>query len=267
MVPRPRLAFLGPAGTYSHAASLLCAADERLPRRSIRGVFDAVLSGEAEAGIVPGENVIEGAVHETLDLLLTTPLVICGEVMLPIEHCLLGHAGELIRRVYSHPQALAQCGPWLSAHLPDAERVECSSTAEAAAVAAADRQAAAIGAGARAGLEVLERGLGLSENRTRFFVVSRAPGRPTGHDRSLVAFLAPHRPGALHACLGPFAAAGINLCRLEHRPARAEAWTYHFVIEVEGHPESPAIAKALAELRGIAHDVRTLGAWSVGAPA
>jgi chorismate mutase/prephenate dehydratase len=257
------LAFLGPEGTYSHRASLVLPAQERLAKRSIRAVFDAVASGEAAAGVVPGENVFEGAVHETLDLLLVRTLVVSGEVVLPIHHWLLGHRGAGIQRVYSHPQALAQCGAWLDAHLPDALRVECTSTTEASAMAVSDPRSAAIAGTERPGLEVLERNLGLSENLTRFFVLSKAIATPTGHDRALVAFLAPHRPGALHACLGPFAAAGVNLCRLEHRPARAEAWTYHFIAEIEGHPEDPATHRALEDLRRCATDVRLLGAWPV----
>jgi chorismate mutase/prephenate dehydratase len=259
----PAIAFLGPEGTYSHRAALLLTARERFPRRSIRAVFEAVLSGDCTSGVVPGENVFEGAVHETLDLLLVKPLVISGEMVLPIHHHLLGHRGQPVQRVYSHPQALAQCAAWLDEHLPDALRVDCSSTAEAVILAERDPDSAAIGGATRPGVEVLASGLGLSENQTRFFVVSRQPAPETGHDRALVAFLAPHRPGALFYCLRPFAERGINLRRLEHRPARAEAWTYHFIAEIEGHPDSPAVKQAFDALRQDATDVRLLGAWPV----
>jgi chorismate mutase/prephenate dehydratase len=239
------------------------AADERLPRRSIRAVFEAVRESAADAGVVPGENVVEGSVNETLDLLLRHALVVSGEVVLPIQHCLIGRAGRAVARVYSHPQALAQCADWLEHHYPHAARVECFSTAEAASLAAADTAGAAIAGGARSGLDVLERGLGLSENKTRFFVISRAWAPSSGHDRTLLAFEAPHRPGALHACLGPFARAGINLCRLETRPAPAAAWTYRFIAEVEGHPSSPALVSVLEELGQYVRELRVLGAWPV----
>jgi chorismate mutase/prephenate dehydratase len=258
-----RLAYLGPEGTYSQTAALTLPAAVRLPQRSIRAVFEAVEAGTCDAGLVPGENVYEGAVIETLDLLLSKPLRISGEVSLAIRHSLVGRAGQTPARVYSHPQALAQCRGWLDEHLPQAERLESLSTAEAVSLAVADPEGAAIAAGARNGLEVLESGLGLASNRTRFFVITREVAAATGADRSLIAFLAPHRPGALHACLAPFAAHGLNLSRLEHRPARVEAWTYHFIAEIEGHPETPAVAKALADLREVASEVRLLGAWPV----
>jgi chorismate mutase/prephenate dehydratase len=261
----PRLAYLGPEGTYTHQAALSVPANERLPARSIRAVFEAVLSGKADAGVVPGENVLEGGVGETLDSLLTTTAVVVGELVLPIEHCLVGRPGKPILRVYSHPQALAQCGAWLDQHLPQADRIDCASTGEAAALAATDPEGGTIVPGARAGLQVLARGLAQTGNRTRFFVIAPRLGERSGRDRTLVAFQAPHRPGSLHACLTPLAQRGINLSRIESRPARAEAWTYHFVIEIEGHPAEERVAETLGELRAIALDVRILGAWPVPA--
>ncbi len=257
-----RLTYLGPEGTFTHRASFAVEAARRVPLRSIRGVFEAVARGDSDAGFVPGENVVEGAVDETLDLLLAGPAVVSGEVVLAIQHCLVGRSERKITRVYSHPQALAQCGTWLHAHLPEAERVECVSTGEAAALAVGDDQSAAIGPGARAGLEVLVRGLGREGNRTRFFLISRALAPRTGQDRTLVAFGAPHRPGALQACLAPFATLGINLTRIESRPSRGEAWTYSFVVEIEGHPGDAPIAQALADLGALAVNVRVLGAWA-----
>lgn len=258
-----RLAYLGPEGSYSHRAALTLSADELVPQRSIRAVFDAVESGDCDAGLVPGENVYEGAVNETLDLLLARKPAVCGEVVLAIQHSLLGRHGVIPRRIYSHPQALAQCGAWLDEHLPHAQRVDTLSTSEAVSLALTDPEGAAIAAAPRGDLVVLEQGLGLAANRTRFFVIAHAPTEPTGSDRSLVAFLAPHRPGALHACLAPFAAHGINIYRLEHRPARSEAWTYHFIAEIEGHPGTLAIDQTLTELRQVAREVRVIGAWPI----
>ena len=173
----------------------------------------------------------------------------------------MGRPGQRIERVYSHPQALAQCGSWLDAHLPDAERVESSSTSEAVGVALSDPTGAAIAYAARGNLQILERDIGPAGNHTRFFVVTRTFPPASGHDRSLVSFQAPHKPGALYHCLEPFATDGINLLRLEHRPSASRDWTYDFVAEVEGHPTTPKLAHALESLRRYATEVRILGAW------
>lgn len=264
-----RLVFLGPEGTFTHRASLHVQADERRPLRSIRAVFGALERGEAELGVVPAENVFAGAVDETLDFLLESTVVVQGEIVLPIEHFLIGHpaaatgGGARIARVYSHPQALAQCEAWLAANQPEAERVECASTGEAAALAAGDPEGAAIAAGRSAGLEILAASLARSDNATRFFVLGAAPAARSGSDRALVGFTAAHRPGALHACIGAFAEQSINLLRIESRPARREAWTYSFVVELAGHPVDPPVAAALESLRTHSVWVRILGAWQI----
>jgi prephenate dehydratase len=256
-----RLAYLGPEGTFTHRAALGVPADERVACRSIRSVFESVRDGRSDAGVVPAENAVEGSVDETLDCLLAGGAVVAAERVLEIEHTLIGHPGAPPLRVYSHPQALAQCAAWLARNLPDSEQIACLSTSEAAAHAVGDPQGAAVAPAPRPGLALLASGLGPAGNHTRFYVISRDSSRPTGRDRSLVAFGAPHRPGALHACLAPFAASEVNLTRIESRPARDTAWAYHFVLEFDGHPEDAATRAALDELRTIATWVRLLGAW------
>lgn len=263
MTSQPRLAYLGPEGTFTHRAALTVPVQRRIPVRSIRGVFEAIESGIADEGVVPAENVFAGAVDETLDFLLVSELYVHGEIVLPIEHLLLGHADRRIARVYSHPQALAQCEAWLDRNHPDAERIECASTGEAAALAAADDEGAAIAAERLANLDILATGLAHSGNVTRFFLVGDGPAPPTGRDRTLIGFTVAHRPGSLHECLGAFAAEGINLLRIESRPSRREAWTYRFVVEMEGHPDDPALARALKNLEGCTAWQRVLGAWPV----
>lgn len=261
-----RLAYLGPEGTFTHRASLTIPATTRLPFRSIRAVFRALESGEADTGVVPAENVFAGAVDETLDFLLVSHISVRQELVLPIEHLLLGHAERSIARVYSHPQALAQCEAWLDRHQPQAERIECASTGEAAALAASDEEGAAIAAGRLAGLEILATDLARSDNATRFFLVGDGHAERTGRDRSLVGFSVAHRPGSLHACLGTFADAGLNLLRIESRPSRREAWTYQFVVELEGHPDDEPVATALARLAEHTSWQRVLGAWPAPSP-
>lgn len=258
------LAYLGPEGTFTHRAALTVPADRRIPVRSIRAVFRALESGEADAGVVPAENVFAGAVDETLDFLLaSSDVVVREERVLPIEHVLLGKPDRRITRVYSHPQALAQCEAWLDRQYPHAERIESASTGEAAALAAGDDEGAAIAAGRLAELEILAKGLARSDNATRFFVLGHELAPRTGNDRSLVGFSVAHRPGSLHACLGAFAHAGINLLRIESRPSRREAWTYRFVVELEGHPDDAGVKAALVELQAHASWQRVMGAWPV----
>lgn len=256
-LPVMRLAYLGPEGTFTHRAALSVEADERLPCRSIHAVFEAVKEGRADQGLVPAENAVQGSVHETLDLLLEGPLTVLAETELPIEHHLVGKRGRTLERVYSHRQALAQCADWLERHLPEAERVEALSTGDAALLAAADERSAAISPSALAGLEVLAEAIGPANNRTRFWVVGRPGGRPEG-DRMLVAFGAPHQPGALHACLGPLAELGVNLTRIESRPSRVTAWTYHFILEIDTFGRGDEV---LARLGQKAPWVRELGRW------
>lgn len=253
------LAYLGPVGTFTHRAALAVPANERVACRSIHGVFEAVKDGRADQGLVPAENAVQGSVHETLDLLIDGSLRVVGETVLPIEHKLVGRKERVIKRVYSHPQALGQCAAWLEANLPEAERIDALSTGDAAALAASDESSAAISPSSLAGLEVLAEGLGPANNRTRFWIISRESDQaPTG-PRLLLAFGAPHRPGALHACLAPLAELNVNLTRIESRPSRAQPWTYHFVLEIDaGHHAD----EVLARLRTVAPWARELGRWS-----
>lgn len=251
-----RLAYLGPEGTFTHRAAMAVNADDRLACRSIHAVFEAVKEGRADRGLVPAENAVQGSVHETLDLLLEGDLQVLAETQLPIEHHLVGKKSRPIERVYSHRQALAQCAAWLEAHLPDARRVEALSTGDAALRAAADDRSAAISPSALAGLEVLAEAIGPADNRTRFWVIGRQAA-PDG-ERMLVAFGAPHQPGALHACLGPLAELGVNLTRIESRPSRKAAWTYHFILEVDTFGRGDEVLARLAEK---APWVRALGRW------
>jgi chorismate mutase/prephenate dehydratase len=264
-----RVAHLGPAATYTHLAALrqFGRAASYVPVRGIRDVFDAVQRDEADVGVVPIENSTEGAVSHTLDGLIDTLLPICGEVQVEIHHSLLSRAGDLagIKRVYSHPQALAQCREWLDRHLPHAEAVEVASTAGAAERAVEDAAAAAIAselAGELYGLPaVRERIEDLAHNVTRFLVVGHRPAAPTGRDKTSILVWIRDEVGALHRILEPFAAARLNMTKIESRPTRRRPWEYVFFVDFEGHQADPVARGVLAAVRERCLHLKVLGSY------
>lgn len=267
------VAYLGPRGTYSeeavrkqfgsHAEGEACS--------SIDEVFQRVESEGAGYGVVPIENSTEGGVGLTLDRLISTGLRICGEVLLPIHHCLLSGAASTaeVTRVYAHSQSLAQCNSWLSRHLPAAERIPCSSNAEAARRASQESGAAAIASRAAAQLyemAVLAANIeDQANNTTRFVVIGDQDVAPSGRDRTSVAMAAPNRPGALHELLAPLAKHNVSMSRFESRPSGTGLWEYVFFFDVEGHQQDAAVAAALAEVRARAAFLKILGSYPVAA--
>lgn len=271
-----RVAYLGPEGTFSEMAlrKQFGHAVDTEPCGSIDEVFRAAESGSARLAVVPVENSSEGAVGRTLDLLLRTPLRICGEVALRVHQNLLrapaqaGSGGlDGVRRVYSHPQSLAQCQAWLAAHLPRAERVPAASNAEAARLAAAEPEACAIGpeiAAERYGLGIVASKIEDDpNNRTRFLVLGTLAAEPTGKDATSLVMSAPNRPGAMHALLTPLAKHGVSMTRIESRPMRVGQWEYYFFVDLEGHRNDPPVAAALAELEQLAPLLKVLGSYPV----
>jgi chorismate mutase/prephenate dehydratase len=240
---------------------------EALPCASIDEVFRAAENGTARYAVVPVENSTEGAIGRTLDLLLSTPLRICAEVVLRVQQNLMAKGASLkaIRKVYSHPQSLAQCQGWLAQHLPRAERVPLASNAEAARTAARQRGAAAIGpetAAGRYGLKILARSIeDDSKNKTRFIVLGSHDAGPSGKDRTSLVMTTHNRPGSLHELIASFSTYGVNMTRLESRPARTGQWEYYFYVDVEGHQQDPKVAKALAELRDRAPFLKVFGSY------
>ena len=265
-----RVAYLGPEGTYSQAATdrYFGHAIESLPEKGIPDIFRAVESGRAAFGVVPVENSTEGTVNHTLDLLMDTPLRICGEVRLRIEHRLLARPGTAlrdVRRVHAHPQALAQCRRWLDAHLGDVERVSESSNARAASIALEQAGSAAIAgeaAAERYGLATLESGIeDVKTNTTRFLVVGDRDLPPSGEDTTSLLLSVPHRPGGLRQMLEPFETAGLSLTRIESRPARSGLWEYVFFVDVSGHRDEPTLAAVLDRLVHELPLLRVLGSY------
>ncbi len=270
----PRVAFLGPEGTYTHHAVRrhFGASAPALPCGSIAAVFTEVERGAAEFGVVPVENSSEGVVFHTLDSFVESTLEIHGEIALSVDHCLVARTGTVetaIERVYSHPQALGQCRDWLARNLARAQLVECSSTAEAARRAAEDPSGAAIAselAARLSGLAVVRQSLqDAAHNVTRFLVIGRgeSPWREPGEegaDRTTVLLVLGDRPGDLFEALRPLSEGGINLTKIESRPSRRRPWEYVFFLDLEGHRADPRIAEALTKLAE-GRTVRVLGSY------
>lgn len=265
------VAYLGPNGTFTEAAALKRFGHgiRSIPCSSIDEVFREVEGGEASYGVVPVENSTEGAVGRTLDLLLQSPLRICGEVMLPIHQCLLSSHSDLqaIKQVYSHPQSLGQCQDWLGANLPHAERIAVSSNAEAAALASEQPGSAAIAGRQAADLynvPVLAENIEDDpRNTTRFLVVGDQDVAPSARDKTSLVMSAANRPGAVHDLLTPLAKHGVSMTKLESRPARSGLWEYVFFVDIEGHQQEVKVAAAIAELKQAASFVKVLGSYPV----
>lgn len=273
-----RYAYLGPEGTFTEVALRQLKPDARpgdlLSCPSVDAVFAAVRGGDVAGGVVPLENSVEGGVTSTLaELINGEPLLITAEEAVEVQFTLFAREGvELsdVKRVVTHPHALAQCRGWMWHHLPDAQTFTAPSTAAAAQMTAEPASAydAAIAsqiAGEHYGLRAIADGLAdRSGAATRFVYLSR-PGplpEPTGHDRtSLVAFLSDDHPGALVELLNQFAVRGVNLTRLESRPTGDGLGNYCFCIDAEGHVADAALGEALMGIRRICKDVRFLGSY------
>jgi chorismate mutase/prephenate dehydratase len=268
---RPRVAYLGPAGTFAHEAARrqFGACAELVPESPIAAIFAAVERGEADLGVVPVENTTEGIVTETFDALLERPeSTLCGEMLLRVAQHLLSRSGRLeqVRRVASHPQGLAQCRGWLDRHLPKAERVETPSTAAAAQLAARDEETAAVASAIAAetyGLAFAARCIeDERDNTTRFLLLGRAAAPRSGHDLTSAVFtVRKAQAGALHGLLDPFARHGVNLTSIQARPMPGKPFEYLFFVDVEGHRDDPAVADALREAAAAAHSHRVLGSF------
>jgi chorismate mutase/prephenate dehydratase len=265
------VAFLGPEATFTHQAALgrFGASAEYRPARTIADIFDEVERGRAAFGVVPVENNTEGAVNVTLDRLTESDATICGEIYLEIAQHLLSRAADLgeIKRVLSHPQGLAQCRHWLAANLPDVRTEETSSTAAAVEVAAGDPTAAGIAgelAGRLYGVPILrERIEDNRHNATRFLVIGhgRQAMGASGRDKTSILFAMKNEPGSLYRILEPFVRAGLNLSKIESRPAKGRAWEYVIFVDFEGHRETPAVAAALREIGERTLFLRVLGSY------
>ncbi len=267
-----QIAYFGPAGSFTETAAKkhFGSAPSFTPYVAIDDVFRAVEAGNAHYGVVPVENSTEGAVGRTLDLLLTSPLMICGEVGLRIKQNLLSKATSLdaVQTLYSHSQSLAQCHEWLNRRLPRVPRVPVANNAEAARLATLDASTAAIAGEAAAKLYDLNILVANIEddpnNTTRFLVLGQHDAGPSGHDKTSFVCSAQNKPGAVHDLLTPLKSHGVSMSKFESRPARGfgeSRWAYVFFIDVEGHRQDPTVARALDELRGQVGFLKELGSY------
>ncbi len=264
-----KVAFLGPAGTFTQAAALkhFGHSVQTISLGSIPDVFREVESSTCHYGIVPVENSTEGVVSHTLDTFLNSPLHICGEVSLRIHHHLMSKAAALesVKLIYSHQQSLAQCRGWLDRHLPHAERISVGSNAEAASLAMDSISTAAIAGEAAAEIyqvPILEKNIEDEPgNTTRFLVIGKKDALPSGDDKTSLMFSMHNKAGGLHSILAPLAEHGISMTRIESRPSRRGRWDYVFFVDIEGHRKDEKVAIALQVLERAATLFRILGSY------
>ena len=268
-----KVAFFGAEASYSHLAARrkFGANAELLPTASIAEVFQDVARGRVSFGVVPIENSTEGVVAYTLDLLVDSRLQICAESFLAIHHNLLSRGGrsEEIKKIVSHPQALAQCRGWLGRHFPKAELEEVPSTSHAASTAAQNGSIAAVSSSLAAeiyDLKIIAANIeDQSHNITRFLVIGDQEAKPSRRDKTSLAFSVKDEPGILHRMLRPFASRRINLCKIESRPIKNKPWEYMFFLDLNGHRSEPRVKSALGQLERHCVFFKILGSYPSGA--
>jgi prephenate dehydratase len=266
-----RIAFQGVLGAFSEDAvhQFFGGRVELVPLPDLSDVFAMVSAGQVNYGVVPVENTIEGSVTQVNDLLLENDLTVVGEVIVRVVHCLIGHHGVAmseIQRVYSHPQALAQCRKFLLKH-PEWERIPAYDTAGSVKLVKERGRSEEAGiASSRAaiqyGMEVLAEGIQDSDrNYTRFFVLEKRGSFLEEGNKTSIIFATRNLPGALHNCLGAFAERGVNMTKLESRPRRDRFWEYVFFVDIDGHVNQERISAALSDLVRRAAFVKVLGTY------
>jgi chorismate mutase/prephenate dehydratase len=267
-----KIGFLGPEGTFTQTAVYkhFGHSVRALPFHTIDEVFQEVESGAADFGVVPIENSTEGSVNNTLDMFLTSPLKISGEIELKIEQHLMSQFKglEKIERICAHEQSLAQCRGWIREHLPHIELIGMSSNAAGARRARDEDGTAAIGPEVAA--DVYELNIMVNniedrpDNATRFLVVGRKLLASSGDDKTTILVSTSDTAagaGVLHQLLQPLAKYGVSMTRIESRPSQRRKWDYVFFIDIEGHAADSPVADALAELEKTSSLFKVLGAY------
>ncbi|MEW6408614.1 MAG: prephenate dehydratase [Nitrospirota bacterium] len=264
-----RVAYFGPKATFTHLAAMqqFGSSTEYIPEAGIKEVFDEVERENVDYGVVPIENSTEGVVSYTLDMFIDSGLKIAAEIMLEVVHNLLSKMDrrDKIYKVYSNPQAMAQCRRWVENNLKNISIVEASSTAKAAEMAADDPSSGAIASELAAkiyGLNILERRIEDNlNNYTRFLVISKKYPGKSGKDKTSIMFSIKDRVGALYSILRPFAEHQINLTKIESRPSKRKAWEYFFFVDMNGHIEDEDVRAAIDEVKDECLFLKVLGSY------
>ncbi|MGO8766482.1 MAG: prephenate dehydratase [Limisphaerales bacterium] len=262
------IAYFGPEATFTHQAAIrrFGSSLKYTPLKTISDVFAEVSNGRADYGVVPVENSTEGVVTHTLDMFVDSDLKIVSQIVLPIQQCLMSNSPRAqIKKLYVHPQSLAQCRGWIQNNLPRVEIIETSSNARSAELAAREKNTAAVGgviAAEKYGLPVLEQDIqDNATNATRFLVLGRQCSPPTGHDRASLMMSVADKAGALHQALEAFRRYKINMTKIESRPSKRRAWEYFFFIDCDGHAQDKKVASAIQHLGDHCNFVKILGSY------
>jgi chorismate mutase/prephenate dehydratase len=262
------VAYLGPEATFTHQAAIrrFGSSLRYSSQKTIADVFSEVSKNRADYGVVPIENSTEGVVTHTLDMFVDSDLKIVSQIVLPVQHCLLSNSPRArIKKLFAHPQALAQCRAWVQHNLPRVEIIETSSNARSAELAAREKETAAIAgilAAEKYKVEVLEQDIqDNAANATRFLVLGRQCSPATRNDRTSVMFSIADRVGALYSALSPFRRFRINMTKIESRPSKRKAWEYFFFVDCDGHVTDSKVAKALKDLAEQCSYVKVLGSY------
>ena len=263
------IGYLGPPGTFSQSA-VWKYWDEGINTVSfaiIDDIFKALIAGKITRGVVPIENSTEGGVTVSEDAFVDFDVTVTAEIVLPIEIGLLSRTQDLtvLKTVYAHQQALAQCRSWLSHNLPHCELKAVSSNAEAARLAADDPTAAALGHTRAADLYrlniVRDKIQDRAQNRTRFLVIGGTPPTPSGNDKTSLLLTLDHTPGALLRVFTPLSDNGINMTKIESRPMKGKLWEYRFFLDVAGHRDDANLQRALVDIEANCAYLKILGSY------
>jgi chorismate mutase/prephenate dehydratase len=263
-----RIGFLGPEGTFSHGAAVqkFGSSVDYVPLSAITAVFEEVVRGHVDYGLVPVENSIGGGVVDTLDAFLHSSAKICAEVLITVHHNLLSNQPwEKITKICSKAQVFSQCRNWLGATAKDRAQVDVESTTAAAQLALTEEGTAAIASKHAArlyGLRVLFENIEDNpDNVTRFFVIGREPAKRSGDDKTAIMFTTAHKPGALAEVLDVFRDNGVNLTDIEKRPSKKVNWEYYFFIDAQGHVDDPGMKKAIEQAGKHCLQLTVLGSY------
>jgi chorismate mutase/prephenate dehydratase len=263
-----RVGYLGPEGSFSHLAAMrkFGASIEYLPLADIRAVFEEVVRGHVDLGLVPIENSVGGGVIDTMDAFVENDVRVCAEVLVEVHHNLLANCSpEEITMIASKPEVFAQCRNWLSRSLHKVDLIPVASSSKAAEMATQQRGLAAVGSTLAAelyGLKIIFANIeDTSNNMTRFFVIGRQMTKPTGNDKTALMFTTAHRSGALVEVLNVLGKHGVNMTNIDTRPSKRRNWEYYFFVDLEGHAEQENVSAAIAEARQHCLEMHVLGSF------